>query len=161
MRKNKGFTLAEMIAVIAILMLLAILSTPFVKKYIDDAYNAKAITYMRQLNEARMNFEKDYPGITIGGGTTLTTCDLNSIYGQENLLLEPSILFACGYLVPATDLEGRYTFQTGKDAKCDICEKAGVKAVVSMEGLNGAGIYAGQCACMDSMNRVYKADAED
>ena len=158
MKTKKGFTLAEMVAVIAIMMFLALLSTPYVKGYIDDSYNGKAIAHMRQINEARKNFEKDYPGTKIGGGETLTSCDLERIYNSTGLVLEIPVLVACNYLQEEADLEGRYSFQAGDKAECVACDKAGVKAVVSMDGLDGAGIYKDKCACMDSLNRVYKEE---
>ncbi len=157
MKLSKGFTLAEMVAVIAILMILAVLSTPFIKGYIDDAYNGKALIYMRELNEARMNFEKDYPGVKIGGGDVyLTECNIQNIYGQENLRLEPSILTACKYIKDREDIFDRYSFQLGLDAECCACSSP----VISMKGLENAGIYAGKCACIDSLGRVYKQEDE-
>ena len=158
MRNNKGFTLAEMVAVIAIMMFLALLSTPYVKGYIDDSYNGKAITHMRQINEARKNFERDYPGTKIGGGEILTSCDLERIYSSTGLVLEIPVLVVCNYLQEESDLEGRYSFQAGAKAECKACDKAGVTPVVSMMGLDGAGIYKDKCACMDSWDRVYKED---
>ena len=161
MKRNKGFTLAEMVAVIAILMLLAVLSTPFIKGYIDDAYNGKALIYLRELNEARMNFERDYPGTTIGGGNIfLTECNIEEIYGQESLQLEPSILVACRYLREPTDVLGRYTFQAGSDASCNVCSSAGMTPVVSMVGGDNAGAYKDKCACIDSLGRLCKQNSD-
>lgn len=158
MRMNNGFTLAEMVAVIAILMLLAVLSTPFVKGYIDDAYNGKAQIFMREFNEARLNFEKDYPGTTISdSGTTVSKCAVDDIY--NTLTLHPSILFTCRYLKFPTDLEGRYNFQIGSTVSCNACSEAGVTPIVSMRGENGAGIYKDKCACMDNLGKVYKEEA--
>lgn len=156
MKTNKGFTLAEMVAVIAIMMFLALVSTPYVKGYIDDSYNGKAIAHMREINEARKNFERDYPGVTIGEGEELTSCDLERIYSSTGLTLGISVLVACNYLQVETDLEGRYSFQAGNKAECSACEKN--RAVVSMKGLAGAGLYADKCACMDSLDRVYKEE---
>lgn len=157
MKISKGFTLAEMVAVIAILMLLAILSTPFVKGYIDDAYYGKAQIYMRELNEARMNFERDYPGITIGGGNIfLTNCNIEQIYGQTSLQLEPSILVACRYLREDEDVLARYSFQVGADANCNACSSP----VVSLLGGNNAGIYNGKCACIDNLGRLCKQNSD-
>ena len=159
MKNNEGFTLAEMIAVIAILMFLAVLSTPFIKGYIDDAYNGKALIYMRELNEARLNFERDYPGTTVSGTISgveisLSDCDINNIYGQSNLQIGLSMLIACKYLRVPSDVTGRYSFAAGSSAGCAVCSKP----VVSMLGGDTAGIYKNKCACMDSLGRVYKQD---
>ena len=158
MENNNGFTLAEMVAVIAILMLLAVLSTPFIKGYIDDAYNGKALIYMRELNEARMNFERDYPGTKIGGGNIfLTNCNIEDIYGQTSMQLEPSILVACKYVRDATDVTGRYSFQLGSSADCTACSDP----VISMIGGDNAGIYKNKCACIDSFGKVCKQNTDD
>jgi len=153
MKTNKGFTLAEMVAVIAILMFLAMLSTPFVKGYIDDAYNGKAMIFMRQLNEARMNFEKDYPGAGING--ELNPEEISSECNVEGTL-NPGILISCRYLVRATDLEDRYTFKLGSSADCSACTASA--PVISMVGTDNAGVYKNKCACMDSLGKVYKQE---
>ncbi len=160
MNKNKGFTLAEMVAVIAIISFLALLSVPFVKGYVDDAYNTKAILHMKEINEARMNFEKDYPGTTISdnGGVFISgDCNVSTIYNStKTLIFNKYSLVTCGYL-RSTDLETRYTFTVGKDAaSCEACEKAKVTAVISMLGNKHAGLYEGLCACIDSYGRIYR-----
>ena len=163
MNNNNGFTLAEMVAVIAILMLLAALSTPFVKGYINDAYNGKAQTYMRQLHEARLNFERDYPGTTISSnGQVLNGCDIDSIYGSDNLTLNEVILIKCNYLKSSSSLNSNYTFVMGPlsqgDGGCstELCENADIK--VTMRGGEKAGIYQGKCACMNSLGEVFKEE---
>jgi len=156
MTEKKGFSLAEMVAVIAIMMLLAALSTPFVKGYIDDAYNGKAQIYMRELNEARINFEKDYPGTVITGTISsydnIPACNIEDIYGQNQLSLGIPILIACKYLRVPTDVIGRYEFSVGNEASCDACNVS----VASMNGGENAGNYNGKCACIDSMGKICK-----
>ena len=49
MKNKTGFTLAEMVAVIAIMAFLALISVPYIKGYIDDSYNSKAIVHMREI----------------------------------------------------------------------------------------------------------------
>ncbi len=162
--RNKGFTLAEMVAVIAIISFLALLSVPFVKGYIDDSYNTKAILHMKEINEARMNFEKDYPGTTISdnGGVFISNCNVSTIYNSTNTLtLNKYSLVTCRYL-RSTDLETRYTFTVGKDAaSCAACTDAETKPVISMVGKRNAGLYSGLCACIDSYGRIYKQDPHD
>ena len=93
-----------------------------------------------------MNFEKDYPGTTVGtGGSTFTSCDINSIYGQDGLIVDMSILEACNYLTVPTDIAGRYNFFIGSG--CDACDTS----LVYMEGTAAAGAaYNGKCSCIDS-----------
>lgn len=48
-KKNKGFTLIEMIVVIVIIAILAAIAVPAVMKYIDDARDTKRISITHQL----------------------------------------------------------------------------------------------------------------
>ena len=155
--KNKGFTLAEMVAVIAILMVLSLLSVPFVRGYIDDSYNGKAQIFLKQLNEACLNFERDYPGTVVSGTVSYTAsageCDLNNIYGNPDAAVSPDILFKCKYLIVPTDLEGRYTFKAGSSASCSSCS-SGIK--VSLVGGDNAGVYKNKCACINLLGELKK-----
>ena len=160
--KNKGFTLAEMVAVIAILMFLAALSVPFVRGYIDDAYNGKALNHMRELYEASRNFEKDYPGTTVSDdGSDVIGCDIDAIYGASDLIVKPSVLENCHYIKPTSaDLTNRYTFTLGSGAACSAvadCSGSGV----AMTGGEKAGIYNGKCACVTSLGRVCKQNSDN
>ena len=162
MKNFKGFTLAEMVAVIAILMFLAALSTPFVRGYIDDAYNGKALNRMRELYEASLNFEKDYPGTTVSdSGAAVNGCDIEAIYGATDLVVQPSVLESCHYMKPlSTDLSNRYTFTLGTSAACGaVAECSG--AGVSMTGGAKAGIYNGKCACVTTLGRVCKQNSDN
>ena len=157
-KMKKGFTLAEMVAVIAIMMILAVLSVPFVRTYIDDAHNGKATIYMRELNEARMNFEKDYPGVKITeSGTAIPECNVDDIYGSSGLQVQPNILIACHYMSENLDILSRYDFTLG-EPRCEACTKEGVTPVVSMLGNEDAGLYKGKCTCIDSLGNVYRQE---
>lgn len=156
MKNKNGFTLAEMVAVIAILMVLALLSSPFVRGYIDDSYNGKAQIFLRQLNEARLNFERDYPGTTVSGDFKyegLDGCNIETIYGQTNLVISPEVLVGCHYLQIPSDLEGRYNFAVGSTASCSACTNP---AVASMIGSDESGRYKDKCACVDNIGVLYK-----
>lgn len=156
--KNNGFTLAEMVAVIAILMVLALLSAPFVKGYIDDSYNGKAQIFLRQLNEARLNFEKDYPGTTVGGDFNYTAtsggCDLDGIYGKGGEV-SPDVLVNCNYLKVPTELDKRYRFGV-RDGDCSACKNS----LVTMTGDGEAGAYKDKCACFDEWGQLYKENVD-
>ena len=161
--KNRGFTLAEMVAVIAIMALLALISAPFVKGYIDDAYNGKAIVHLREIYEARKNFEKDFPGTTIsdgGGAGTLESCTSDKIYSGNTFIWNKYALVTCGYL-RSTDLETRYEFKVGRGiASCAACDE-GHTPIVSMTGKANAGLYRDKCACIDSWGREYRQSPDD
>lgn len=158
MKTKKGFTLAEMVAVIAILMVLAVLSLPYVRGYIDDSYNGKAIIHMRELNEARLNFERDYPGTTVvEEGREIepdedgNPCPIDSIY-TGSLSIDSSVLGSCHYLSVPTALTDRYNFHIGGSCNIAGCESP----AVTMEGTANAGKYNRKCACIDSLGRVHK-----
>ncbi len=156
-KTKKGFSLAEMVAVIAILMVLAALSLPYVRGYIDDSYNGKALIYMRELNEARLNFERDYPGTTVTGSPVVTAgtndCNIDDIYNGGTLNISVSTIQNCHYLLPISEsLNDRYTFEIGGDCDIEGCSNA----AVSMTGGDAAGKYKDKCACIDSLGRVYK-----
>lgn len=154
---DRGFTLAEMVAVIAILMVLALISTPFVKGYIDDSYYGKAQIFLRQLNEARMNFEKDYPGFIISGtledlGDGNNPCDIFALYQESNSqVLEPNNLVRCNYVKFPTDLSGRYTFSV-RDFTSNCEEGSGL--IVAMEGADKSSKYYQKCVTMDNLGQV-------
>ena len=153
---KKGFTLAEMVAVIAILMILALLSSPFVKGYIDDSYNMKGQIFLRQLNEAVLNFEKDYPGTHVNGTLGFVAsndCNIDTIYGGDNLYVDVNTLVGCKYIKIPTDLNSRYSFAAGTSASCSACTS---EMRVSMLGVDNAGIYKAKCACMDMSGIFYK-----
>ena len=147
MNFKKGFTLAEMVAVVAILMVLAAVSSPFVRGYIDDSYFYKAKIFLRQINEARLNFEKDYPGTKINGVFPLILeerdCVADEIYASGTV--SPNMLVACHYITQSTDLNNRYQFDIGSTASC-----GNDTVMVSMLGLEDAGIYLGNCVGIDA-----------
>lgn len=158
--KEKGFTLAEMVAVIAILMVLALISAPFIRGYIDDSYNMKAQAFMRQINEARMNFEKDYPGVTVTGTFPSEyekqDCDIDAIYGDDGTSqVSPEWLLNCNYLKFSSDLSGRYQFKLGSSA--DACDAVTGDIVISMKGLSGN--YEGKCAGINTNGELGKQKA--
>ncbi len=162
---NKGFTLAEMVAVVAVLMILALVSTPFVRSYIDDAYFGKAQVFLRQLNEARMNFEKDYPGFTVftaeekegrlqplAEGDT-TPCDIFGIYQTSGTnVLSSAELLRCHYIKFPNELNGRYNFYI--DKLLDKCSDYDGTGVVGMLGTSQAGKYDGKCVYIDNLGNI-------
>lgn len=160
MKKEQGFTLPEMIAVIAILMFLALLSLPFVKQYIDDSYNAKAKIYMGQLREAHLNFERDFPGTTVKGTvdfTSIPECNIDSIY-DETGAWAPNILVACKYIKASDDVLRRYKFTIGPNT--ENCSNA-VDAVVTMVGLADSGAYRNKCSWMDAFGNMHDPQEQE
>lgn len=161
LNNKKGFSLAELVAVMAILMILAAASTPFVRGYIQDAQYGKAKAILREIYEAKKNFEKDYEGTVITGSVPVgdtrdkeaCATKINKFYNGENVSFEPQDLINCSYLKTlgsiSVDSGARYSFSI----VTDICNSA---AVVSMRGNTSAGDYSGKCAYIDKKGILYE-----
>lgn len=67
-----GFTLIELVVVLAVITLLAAILTPLVTRYIEDARIQRAQTEVKVIAGAIMKFEQDlgrFPFFTLGAGT--------------------------------------------------------------------------------------------
>ncbi|MCR4309303.1 MAG: type II secretion system protein GspG [Deltaproteobacteria bacterium] len=58
-RNEKGFTLIEVVVVVAVIAILAAVLTPYITKYIDDSKIAKARNEAQVIGAAMTNFYKD------------------------------------------------------------------------------------------------------
>jgi len=58
-RNEKGFTLIEVVVVVAVIAILAAVLTPYITKYIDDSKIAKARNEAQVIGGALTNFYKD------------------------------------------------------------------------------------------------------
>ena len=58
-RNEKGFTLIEVVVVVAVIAILAAVLTPYITKYIDDSKVAKARNETQVIGAAMTNFYKD------------------------------------------------------------------------------------------------------
>ncbi|OGP21620.1 MAG: hypothetical protein A2X90_08520 [Deltaproteobacteria bacterium GWA2_65_63] len=70
-RNEKGFTLIEVVVVVAVIAILAAVLTPFITKYIDDSRIAKARNEAQVIGGAMTNFLKDtgmWPSRNATGG---------------------------------------------------------------------------------------------
>ncbi len=61
-RREAGFTLIEVVVVVAVIAILAAVLTPFITKYIDDSRVAKARNEVQVIGGALTNFFKDVGG---------------------------------------------------------------------------------------------------
>ena len=73
-RNEKGFTLIEVVVVVAVIAILAAVLTPFITKYIDDSRDAKARNEAQVIGAAMTNFMKDtalWPSRNATGGAVM------------------------------------------------------------------------------------------
>ena len=69
MKSKSGFTLVEMLVVIAIIVLLVALVIPSLQNADTMAKRVKCISNLRQLSAGWVTYAADYSGIMVGGGT--------------------------------------------------------------------------------------------
>jgi len=80
---NKGFTLIEMVVVLAVVAILAAILTPTIAKNINDAKIARATNEAQVIASAVGSFYKDTGRWPTSNGTTLTDT-LHLLYGPGN-----------------------------------------------------------------------------
>lgn len=150
---KKGFTLPELLVVMAILALLAAVSTPFIKGYIRDAENGRAKSALVQIAEGAKNFRTDYPNATVSGAVTSETrgtCGDNTIdYDGAN---EANVLVSCKYIRPIKWSRMKYSFNVGAGScAADGC----ANSIAYMTGTDSAGEYTSSyCACVDEFGNI-------
>lgn len=103
-----GFTLIEVVVVVAVIAILAAVLTPYITKYIDDSRIAKARNEVQVIGGAMTNFYKDtglWPSRNAGGGavavlyTGTTTPATAGIFGANPPVVPPVINWA-GQVAP-------------------------------------------------------------
>ncbi|MDR0952613.1 MAG: type II secretion system GspH family protein [Elusimicrobiota bacterium] len=111
---KKGFSLPELLAVMAIMALLAALSSPLIRDYIRDAANSKAKTVLTVVAQAYKTFRADYPRADIKKTVTIRSDGLNcSMVNATSSMNEPGLLVACRYMHEITWANYKYTFYVG------------------------------------------------
>ena len=150
-KNKKGFSLPELLAVMAIMAILAATSSPFIRGYIKDAANDKAKALMQIIAQAHKTFLADYPGAEFK-----TTESVNASAGPaacvvaqgSGLLNAPGVLKTCRYLQNINWVAYKYNFYLG--AGC--CSSAPAGSLACMVGTADSGDYSktsGYCAWVD------------
>ena len=94
MKKVKGFTLVELLVVVAIIGILAAVAIPQFSKYRTKSYNATAKEDLRNLVSAEAAYYADHSGYYNYGcnnGTVSSTDDLGFVCSR-NVVLSTSLL---------------------------------------------------------------------
>ena len=81
-RNNKGFSLVELIIVIAIMAALAGMIAPALVRYIDKSRKSNDVSAAKTIKtavETALSYEKTFELLTTGDATTTTDADGNSI----------------------------------------------------------------------------------
>ena len=82
-KKNKGFTMVELLAVITIIGLLAVVAVPAVTKYVIKGRNQSYETMFKSTYEAAENYMMDETGLINIGATT--TIEISKLVNQQYL----------------------------------------------------------------------------
>lgn len=147
--KNKGFTMPELLAVMAIMAILAAVSSPFIRGYIRDAGNEKAKSTLRIISMGYKNFMYEHQtrsnGLSISGKlyTNDATCPEEEIEGT----VEPAVLIGCHYIpnISWDAYANKYEFYIGQ-----CCTDAPANAWACMKGLASEGDYTSSyCAWVE------------
>jgi len=150
LRCKKGFSLPELLAVMAIMAVLAATSSPFIRGYLRDAGNNKAKAVLQDIADGYKTFIIDYPNRTFSSGSfNSSSAAACNVQDTGNV---PGILKACHYINNYNWSSYKYDFYLG--SVC--CSDAPSGAIACMRGNAPTGDYTSTyCAWVDkygSMN---------
>lgn len=130
-KNNKGFSLVELIIVIAIMAILAGAIAPALIRYIDKSRKSNDVTAAKSIKtavETVMTNEDIYEALTTHTGATINDIDGNSITYAGSVEVAPATVTngnGTGITLNATFAAGAVT--TAADAKTEIGKNIGEK----------------------------------
>ena len=157
MQKQKGFSLIELLIVVAIILIIAAIAIPNLLRARMAANEASAVASVRTVNTAEITYRSTYP--TVGFATALT-----NLGGALGVACVPSSTTAClidavlssnGY--PANSGKSGYKFTTGTGTAA-VGVNIGYTVLAVPITVNQTGIRA-FCAEEDAVVRVDPAGA--
>ncbi|MGL5646786.1 MAG: type II secretion system protein [Clostridium sp.] len=106
-RKKKGFTLIEMVAVVAIIGILAAILVPKVTGYMNEAKKTGVIDQARKLTQAYETAKMKGKAGAIVDGTTITNLSTSGQTGNDNLTMASllDVVDSTGKLIDGTKLK--------------------------------------------------------
>jgi prepilin-type N-terminal cleavage/methylation domain-containing protein len=148
-KNKKGFSLPELLAVMAIMAILAATSSPFIRGYIKDAANDKAKAMLQLVAQAYKTFKADYPNATFTNASVNSSASVAcTVAATDN---SPGVLKGCRYLQNINWAAYKYNFYVG--ASC--CTSAPGTPLACMSGTADTGDYTNAyCAWVDELGTL-------